>query len=131
MMLRMARKDLAALGGMLSEETFAEEIFGFHAQQAVEKALKCWLCVVTDEAPRTHDLEQLFGLLEDAGADVPAEFRDLMDLTDFAVIFRYGEIDLGASLDRPAVLRQVVRLVEHVEGVLREAEQPPEDDGTV
>jgi len=123
MMLRMARKDLAALDGMLSEETFAEEVYGFHAQQAAEKALKCWLCVLTDEAPRTHDLEQLLVLLEEAGADVPAEFLDLMDLTDFAVIFRYGEIDLDADINRPAVLEQAVRLVEHIEGVLREAEE--------
>jgi len=127
MMLRMARKDLSALNGMLSEQTFPEEIFGFHAQQAVEKALKCWLCVLTDEAPRTHDLEQLFGLLEEAGARVPAEFPGLMDLTDFAVIFRYGEIELDAGIDRPSVLKQVVRLIEHTEGVLREAEE----DGTV
>ena len=127
MMLRVARKDLAALGGMLSEETFAEEVFGFHGQQAVEKALKCWLCVLTNEAPRTHDLEQLFGLLKEAGADVPTEFPELMDLTDFAVIFRYGEIELDAGIDRPAVLRQVVRLVEHIEGVFHEAEQ----DGAV
>jgi HEPN domain-containing protein len=122
-MLRMARKDLAALDGMLSEETFAEEVYGFHAQQAVEKALKCWLCVLTDEAPRTHDLEQLFGLLEEAGADVPAEFLDMMDLTDFAVIFRYGEIELDAGINRPAVLGQAVQLVKHIEGVLRGAEE--------
>ena len=33
-MLLLAQKDQRALRGMLDEEVFAEEIFGFHAQQA-------------------------------------------------------------------------------------------------
>ena len=37
--LGMARKDLKALKGMMDTDVFAEEIFGFHAQQAVEKSL--------------------------------------------------------------------------------------------
>ena len=37
MMLKMATKDLKALQGMLNRETFADEVFGFHAQQIVEK----------------------------------------------------------------------------------------------
>lgn len=43
-MLRMAHKDFSALTDMLDNAVFADEIFGFHAQQAVEKALKAWLC---------------------------------------------------------------------------------------
>ncbi len=42
-LLDVARKDLNALPGMMDVETFADEIFGFHAQQATEKALKAWL----------------------------------------------------------------------------------------
>jgi hypothetical protein len=36
-MVSMAQKDLTALRGMMNRETFADEIFGFHAQQGVEK----------------------------------------------------------------------------------------------
>ena len=43
-MLRMAHKDFNALIGMQENQLFADEIFGFHIQQAVEKALKAWLC---------------------------------------------------------------------------------------
>ncbi|MDX8409604.1 MAG: HEPN domain-containing protein [Mariprofundales bacterium] len=43
MLLSMARKDMSALQGMRDPEIFAEEIFGFHAQQVAEKALKAWL----------------------------------------------------------------------------------------
>jgi HEPN domain-containing protein len=39
-MLRMAHKDFNALTGMLDNTVFADEIFGFHVQQTVEKALK-------------------------------------------------------------------------------------------
>jgi len=39
-LLEMARKDVRALTGMTDPEVFADEIFGFHAQQAIEKALK-------------------------------------------------------------------------------------------
>ena len=42
-MLAAATKDWRALAGMADPDVFADEIFGFHAQQAAEKALKAWL----------------------------------------------------------------------------------------
>lgn len=54
MLLGLARRDLTALGGMLDVNTFADEIFGFHAQQAVEKALKAWLSLIEIEYPSIH-----------------------------------------------------------------------------
>ncbi len=70
MMLEMARKDLKALEGMLDKETFVDEIFGFHAQQSIEKALKAWLSIIGAGYPKIHDLEELFSLLEDNGISV-------------------------------------------------------------
>ena len=43
MILGAARRDLLALSGMANQQQFADEIFGFPAQQVVEKALKAWL----------------------------------------------------------------------------------------
>ncbi len=117
-LLNMARKDLMALRGMLSEATFSDEIFGFHAQQAVEKGLKCWLSILVSDFPRTHDLQLLFSLLIEANADITPEMKLLEDLTDFAVIFRYGEVDLGESMDRPNVISQVADLIDYVGEVL-------------
>jgi hypothetical protein len=37
-LLEMAKRDHRALSRMLDPQDFAEEIFGFHAQQVVEKA---------------------------------------------------------------------------------------------
>ena len=39
-LVHLAQRDLNALIGMPESPLFADEIFGFHAQQAIEKALK-------------------------------------------------------------------------------------------
>lgn len=38
--IRVAQRDMMALTGMQDKEMFADEIFGFHAQQVIEKSLK-------------------------------------------------------------------------------------------
>ena len=38
-----AERDISALHGMGDSAIFADEIFGFHVQQAAEKLLKAWL----------------------------------------------------------------------------------------
>ena len=55
-MLAMANKDFSALQGMSDAAIFPEEIFGFHAQQAIEKALKSWLAARSISYPFKHDL---------------------------------------------------------------------------
>ena len=69
-LLAMARKDFDALRGMRDNALFADEIFGFHAQQAIEKLLKAWLAACSVSFPLTHDLSRLLGLLEENGGDV-------------------------------------------------------------
>lgn len=64
LLLAAASRDFRALQGMTNPGVFADEIFGFHAQQAAEKALKAWLSVLDVEYPRTHDLTMLLALLE-------------------------------------------------------------------
>ena len=122
-MLTLAQRDLKALQGMLDAETFADEIFGFHAQQAVEKALKGWLSLVGAEYPRTHDLEELLELLEEHAEPILEAFYDLVDLTDFAVQFRYRIFeDAEGRLNRGVMIWQVSELVVHVERLVRAAE---------
>ena len=89
LMQTKAKQDLSALRGMMDKTIFAEEIFGFHAQQAVEKSLKAWLALIGVNFPLIHDLEELFALLKDQGQAVPDIFQSLVDLTDFSVQFRY------------------------------------------
>ncbi len=42
LLLLMALKDMKAMDLMITPESIDDEIFGFHAQQAVEKSLKAW-----------------------------------------------------------------------------------------
>ena len=67
---------------MLETRYFRQEIFGFHAQQAVEKALKAWVSFIGVEYPRIHDLEELLKLLEEHADPILEAFYDLVDFTD-------------------------------------------------
>jgi HEPN domain-containing protein len=115
MMLAMAGKDFQALKAMLDEQSFAEEIFGFHAQQAVEKTLKAWLSCKDIIYPKIHDLEEIAGMLADGGEPFPLKFIPLLELTDFAVLFRYEAYDFyEEKLDRPGVIKQISELLDYV-----------------
>lgn len=78
-LLLAARKDWRALSGMRDETIFADEIFGFHAQQAVEKTLKAWLALCGVAYPRTHDISLLLSVLRMQEQDV--EEYDRHDLS--------------------------------------------------
>ena len=119
-LLRMAYKDFNALVGMQGNSLFADEIFGFHVQQAVEKALKAWLCTCAGGIyPMTHELARLFTLLENQGAEVEA-FWSLVQYTMFAVQARYEEsiADLDEPIDRAAEIRNLSTLLIHVEKLI-------------
>ncbi|MBW6485532.1 MAG: HEPN domain-containing protein [Syntrophobacterales bacterium] len=53
--LKIAKRYLKALGGMLDPDTFAYEIFGFHAQQTAEKTLKAWISALGGSYGLTHE----------------------------------------------------------------------------
>lgn len=117
LMQAMAAKDLNALRGMADTSLFADEIFGFHAQQAVEKALKAWITIAGGSFGFIHDLERLLLELEQLGCDA-SRFESLVELAPFAVQFRYGEMGReDAPLDRADILRRVEELHEYVQSL--------------
>lgn len=122
-MLRLARRDLTALEALGGMAQVDDVICGFHAQQAVEKALKAWLAILGHEYPFTHDLPRLFSLLRRAGANAE-RFRPLARFTPYAVQARYdeGDPDTEDALDRPAVVAEVSALLEHVASLLDDPE---------
>jgi len=93
--------------------SFTDEIFGFHAQQAAEKACKAWMSGLRLVYPKTHDLELLFHLLSENGATVPVEYEDLLDLVDFSVQYRYEAFE-ELPIDRGETLLLPRRFVEYV-----------------
>lgn len=117
-LLTAAEKDLRALNAMGDAQTFADEIFGFHAQQAIEKALKAWLAFLHQEYPLTHNLATLLARLEQQGCEVDG-LLELTFYTPFSVVFRYGDSGMPLpTLDRPTVCCQVQRCFDRVKAVI-------------
>ena len=117
-MLAAATKDWRALAGMADPDVFADEIFGFHAQQAIEKALKAWLSFLSVEYQRTHDLSLLIGMLREQGQDVEG-LSDLIEFNPYAVQYRYEAFDeIGSRLDRDAVNERIANLLREIEAII-------------
>lgn len=113
-LLKAAERDVSALRGMGDAAVFADEVFGFHAQQAAEKLFKAWLASLGEIYPLSHDLAVLLDLLNACGMDV-ARFDELVDYTRYAVRLRYAAADPGAEpLDRETAVRRVEGLLEEV-----------------
>lgn len=114
-LLRSAGNDFRALAGMTDPEVFTEEIFGFHAQQAIEKCLKAWIALLGAEYPRTHDISFLLSTLQRLGEEVE-DFQDLIDFNPYAVQFRYEAYEeFGNPVDRNQVIRRVRQVLDRVQ----------------
>ncbi len=72
---------------------------GFHAQQAVEKAVKVVLMLEGVDFPKTHDLEYLIVLAEKQSIAMEAEVKSASWLTPWAAEFRYDDAPIE-TLDR-------------------------------
>lgn len=68
-------------------------IICFHAQQAVEKALKAVMFSQDLPFRRTHDLSECAYILQEANISLPIDVETLALLTPYAVIGRYGGIE--------------------------------------
>ncbi|MEI6207174.1 MAG: HEPN domain-containing protein [Desulfuromonadales bacterium] len=113
-LMQMAAKDISALRVMISSEAIADEIFGFHAQQAAEKVLKAWIDQAGGTFGWVHDLRILLLTLQDLGFSIE-RYLELIHLNSYAVRFRYEPSDEeDAPLDRLETLRMVNELYEHV-----------------
>ena len=123
LLLAAAERDSSALHGMGGPDVFADEIFDFHAQHAVEKLLKAWLASLGETYHLSHDLASLLDMLSARGLDIE-RFDELVDYTRYAVRLRYTPADPGAKpLDRDETVRQVDALLEEVQQRVAEAEE--------
>jgi HEPN domain-containing protein len=116
--LRIAQRDLRAAMAMADSSVFGEDTWGFHLQQAIEKALKAWLLVITPvHPPFSHNLRLLFQMLRDQGAAVEP-YITLSRFTLFAVLWRYDEESDLENLDRAAWNQLCADLLDHVGSLL-------------
>lgn len=100
-LLRLAESDLQACRVLAGCDDVADGAVGFHAQQAVEKALKMALVLAEIELPRSHDLEMLAEQTA-VRAPLPDELAGVDWLTPWAVALRYDEPT--TALDRAAAV---------------------------
>jgi len=120
-LFHIAQRDFKAASAMLDPEVFEDPIFGFHIQQTLEKLLKAWLTIKNVVYTRTHDLENLADMLEEAGVQLSEEIRtELSDITVYAVTMRYLDTPfLDEPIDRAKMLNLVDNLIQTLGSLLR------------
>lgn len=102
-LLDRADDDITLVRHVVDDAEIADAIVGFHAQQAVEKALKAVLAAREIQYAKTHALGYLIGLVEANAIEAPAAVLNAGELSPWAVDFRY-ETDDEPALDRHATL---------------------------
>ena len=118
-----AERDLRALRGMDDPAIFADEIAGFHAQQAAEKLFKVWIILLGEPYPLTHDLDYLLRLVERREPEA-GRFEDLIEYNPYAVQLRYGSFENEASpINRQEAVQRLEALRRQVRQQLPDAER--------
>ena len=103
LLLRLVERHLGSLRGSLDSQSFADEDWGFLAQQTLEKRLKALLVLNAQEPPRSQSLQRLIQDLESCG-DAITLAPELLALDDFAVLARYDADPTPLPADRARLL---------------------------
>jgi HEPN domain-containing protein len=111
--LESSREDLATAEVVLAAPSLSPRAAAWHAQQAVEKAIKALLVLDQIEFPFTHDLSALLVLLPEP---LPSANRhELASLSRFAVEARYpGPWPVPERRDAEAALDAAREVVDDV-----------------
>lgn len=105
-LLEKALADQRTVEHLVEVEEVANEIVGFHAQQAVEKLLKAVLAARSIDYPRTHDIDRLVEILTASDISPPPQAASLETLTPWATEFRYEDAS-GEAIDRAAAAESI------------------------
>ena len=98
----------------LIEANAPQEDVGFHAQQAVENALKGWISALDDEYRNIHDLGDLAAIVRNHPAESNTSAGESLDwLTNYAVDYRYEGARVNLD-DPPGLLEAVIDLVDAI-----------------
>jgi HEPN domain-containing protein len=114
-LLARARDDQYVLASVAGDANAPIWPLGFHAQQAVEKALKAVLAAHGVEYPLTHNIAMLLariGQLERVARPLDAD--ELPQLTPFGVALRYDDVGEAsdARRDRDRAVACVARTLD-------------------
>ncbi|MDE3000866.1 MAG: HEPN domain-containing protein [Gemmatimonadota bacterium] len=106
-----AERELGVLK-VLVEADSAQEAIGFHAQQALENALKGWISALDADYGNTHDLATLGAIVRrHPGENHTPAGEKLAWLTGYAVRYRYSNSQVVIE-DPDALLSDVTETVE-------------------
>jgi HEPN domain-containing protein len=113
--LAFAAGDLRAARLLLSDATVPSRIACFHAQQAVEKALKAVLIAESIVFRKTHDITVLVGLTPSTLATELA-YIDVLLLQPWAVDGRYpGDLPDASAIEAAEVVEVAATVLATVE----------------
>lgn len=90
-LIAAAERDIVTLEHLGTNVHIADEIWGFHAQQATEKLLKAILIFRNVRYPFVHNLEFIAEVMEQNGVNIPSCAQSLLGLTPYAAELRYTE----------------------------------------
>ncbi len=93
-LLHIARGDRDAFLVLRDAPHIRLSVTCFHAQQAVEKALKAALTASGVPFRRIHELSELAQLLTERGVSLPVTLEQLDALNPYAVVFRYDDTEI-------------------------------------
>ena len=106
-----ALDDFHALESLINNQKIRDWLYGFHAQQAVEKAIKAVLAAKNLTFPFTHDIEKLLGLLTNNKLEHPPHVSILIRLTSFGATLRY---DFFNAEELPASREILLKIVAEI-----------------
>jgi len=95
-LLLLADRDIKAFHALMEDDKWDVDpsTICFHAQQAVEKALKAVLASRDIEIGRTHDLNKLAYAITKIPLHLPVNLDELTKLNPYAVTVRYDDLDI-------------------------------------
>lgn len=100
--LQAAYRNMRAFHRLIDFDDSDQEMYGFHAQQAVENAIKAWLSAAGLEYRAVHDLREVADqILRDpieSGTLAAAQLRLLIDYTSYPNAGRAGSPDNWLTL---------------------------------
>ena len=120
-----AERELRVLN-ILVEGNADQEAIGFHAQQAIENALKGWISALDTDYRNIHDLAELISIIRrhPQERDTPAG-EQLTWLTSYAVEYRYEGAQVQMD-DRFALLAGTTATVQAIIARIRTLAEPDE-----
>lgn len=109
-LLRLALRDSDTFDLLLPLPKATMAAMGFHAQQAVEKALKAVCTLRNIEVRRTHDLAALAQALVVDGVVLPISVDEFRTLNPFAVEYRYDD-EITSSMTREGLKSSMAKVL--------------------